>query len=33
MELRNYQTRIAKEAAEILQRKNIVYLAMEVLFI
>ena len=30
MELRNYQTRIAKEAAEILQRKKIVYLAMEV---
>ena len=30
MELRNYQIRISKEAAEILQRKNIVYLAMEV---
>ena len=30
MELRNYQTRISKEAAEILQRKKIVYLAMEV---
>ncbi len=30
MELRNYQTRLSKEAAEILQRKKIVYLAMEV---
>ena len=30
MNLRNYQTRISKEAAEILQRKKIVYLAMEV---
>jgi hypothetical protein len=28
--LRNYQTRLSKEAAEILQRKKIVYLAMEV---
>jgi len=30
MELRNYQIRLSKEAAEILQRKKIVYLAMEV---
>ncbi len=30
MKLRNYQTRLSKEAAEILQRKKIVYLAMEV---
>jgi hypothetical protein len=30
MELRNYQTRLSNEAAEILQRKKIVYLAMEV---
>jgi hypothetical protein len=30
MELRNYQTRLSKEAAEILQRKKILYLAMEV---
>jgi len=30
MELRNYQTRLSREAAEILQRKKIVYLAMEV---
>jgi len=30
MELRNYQTRISKEAAEILQRKHIVYLCCEV---
>jgi hypothetical protein len=30
MELRNYQTRLSKEAAEILHRKKIVYLAMEV---
>jgi hypothetical protein len=28
--LRDYQTRLSKEAAEILQRKKIVYLAMEV---
>ena len=28
--LRNYQIRLSKDAAEILQRKNIVYLAMEV---
>ena len=33
MELRKYQIRISNEAAEILQRKKIVYLAMEVLFI
>jgi hypothetical protein len=33
MELRNYQKRLANEATEILQRKMIVYLAMEVLFI
>jgi len=30
MELRKYQTRLANEATEILQRKMIVYLAMEV---
>ena len=30
MELRDYQTRLSREAAEILQRKKIVYLAMEV---
>ncbi len=30
MKLRDYQTRLSKEAAEILQRKKIVYLAMEV---
>jgi hypothetical protein len=30
VKLRNYQTRLSKEAAEILQRKKIVYLAMEV---
>lgn len=30
MELRNYQTRIATDAAEILQRKKIVCLFMEV---
>lgn len=30
MKLRNYQIRLSKEAAEILQRKKIVYLAMEV---
>jgi hypothetical protein len=30
MKLRDYQIRLSKEAAEILQRKNIVYLAMEV---
>jgi len=30
MELRDYQIRLSKEAAEILQRKKIVYLAMEV---
>ncbi len=30
MKLRDYQTRLSKEAAEILHRKNIVYLAMEV---
>ena len=30
MELRNYQIRLSKEAVEILQRKKIVYLAMEV---
>jgi hypothetical protein len=30
MELRNYQKRLANEATEILQRKMIVYLAMEV---
>jgi hypothetical protein len=30
MELRNYQIRLSKEAAEILHRKKIVYLAMEV---
>lgn len=30
MNLRDYQTRLSKEAAEILQRKKIVYLAMEV---
>ena len=33
MELRDYQVRIANEASEILQRKKIVYLACEVLFI
>jgi hypothetical protein len=30
VKLRDYQTRLSKEAAEILQRKKIVYLAMEV---
>jgi hypothetical protein len=30
VKLRDYQTRLSKEAAEILHRKNIVYLAMEV---
>ncbi len=30
MKLRDYQIRLSKQAAEILQRKNIVYLAMEV---
>jgi hypothetical protein len=30
MELRNYQTRLASDGCEILQRKKIVYLAMEV---
>ena len=30
MELRNYQTRISKEATEILKRKHLVYIAMEV---
>jgi hypothetical protein len=33
MELRKYQIRLANEATEILHRKMIVYLAMEVLFI